>query len=39
MASGHEDFTGYVQIFGEYDGQPVQVALTSTGDAEIVWVD
>jgi len=39
MATGHEDFMGYVEIFGEYLGAPVQVALTSDGDAVIVWVD
>jgi len=39
MASGHEDFAGYVGIYGEYLGTPVQVALTSDGDAVIVWVD
>lgn len=39
MASGHGDFAGFVQLYGEWLDSPKQVAFGPTGDVQIVWVD
>jgi len=39
VASGHEDFGGYVQLWGDYDGTPTQVGFDVDGNPVIVWID
>lgn len=39
MATGHEDYAGYVQLWGAYDDEPKQVAFDEYGNPVIVWVD
>ena len=39
MAAGHEDYLGYAEMQGEYEGEPKTVLLTDLGEVECAWVD
>ena len=39
MAHGYEDFSGVVEVQGQFNGQPTTVQVDGTGILQTAWVD